>query len=282
MRHPWILDDRVFVAPDQIAVMGVVNVTPDSFSDGGRYLDLEAAVAHALDLVGQGADILDVGGESSRPGAATVPVAEEIHRVVPVVEALCDRTNRPISVDTTKPEVARDALQAGARIINDIRGLADPLMRRLLAETYPNAGIVLMHMQGTPETMQDDPTYEDVLDEVCRFLEGRLTQAETDGIDRRRIAIDPGIGFGKTLDHNLALLRHLDRLNALGCAILVGTSRKRFLGALTGRDVEDRLIGSVVSSLAAAVRGAAIVRVHDVGQTVDALTVWNSLQPRAN
>jgi dihydropteroate synthase len=256
--------------------MGIVNVTPDSFSDGGLAAGREAAVAHALRLVDQGADLLDVGGESSRPGAEPVPLDEELRRVIPVVEALAARVQVPISVDTAKAEVARRAIAAGAAIINDIQALAgDPDLARVVAES--KAGVVLMHMAGTPRTMQDNPQYGDVVAEVRDFLDRRIAAVESLGIARSRVAIDPGIGFGKTLVHNLELLRNLDQFATLGCAVVVGTSRKGLLGTLTGRPVDQRAVASAVSSLAAAVHGADVVRVHDVGAMVDAIKTWTAI-----
>jgi dihydropteroate synthase len=259
-------------------VMGIVNVTPDSFSDGGRSATFDAAMRVAEQLVAEGADLIDVGGESSRPGAAIVPLEEELARVIPVVEALARRFSVPISVDTTKPEVARRALGAGAAIINDIRGLDDPSMVEVVAGS--EAGVVLMHMQGTPQTMQIDPRYEDVVLEVHDELARRVEAAVRRGISRSRIAIDPGIGFGKTHEHNLALLRNLEAFAGIGCTLLVGTSRKGFLGLLTGRPRAERVVASVASALAAVAGGAGVVRVHDVGPTVDALKVWEAQRIR--
>jgi len=258
-------------------IMGVVNVTPDSFSDGGRWTSPDAAAAHAVQLAADGADLLDVGGESSRPGAEPVSEAEEIRRVVPAVEAIVSASAVPVSVDTTKAEVARRAIAAGASIINDIRGLAgDPAMIRLAAET--GAGVVVMHMAGTPRTMQLAPSYDDVVREVYDALARRVEAAEAAGVPRDRIAVDPGIGFGKTFAHNLDLLRNLGRFASLGCAVLIGTSRKGMLGTITGRPVGRRATASVVSSLAAAVGGAHVVRVHDVGPMRDAIKVWAALR----
>ena len=272
----WEACGRAIVADGVPKVMGIVNVTPDSFSDGGLAGTLAGAVAHAMHLIAEGADLLDLGGESSRPGAEPVPLDEELRRVIPVVEALTPLVTVPISVDTIKAEVARQALRAGASIVNDIRGLdGDPELSRLVAEA--GAGVVLMHMAGTPQTMQVDPCYDDVVQEVRDDLARRIERAEASGIPRERIAIDPGIGFGKTLEHNLELLRNLDRFANLGCALLVGTSRKGFLGTLTGRPVGDRATASVVSSLVAVARGADVVRVHDVGPMVDAIKVWTAL-----
>jgi dihydropteroate synthase len=256
--------------------MGIVNVTPDSFSDGGRSGRREDAVAHALRLVDEGADLLDIGGESSRPGAEPVPLEEELRRVIPVVEAVAARVNVPISVDTTKAAVAGRALDAGASIINDIQALGgDPALAGVVAAR--RAGVVLMHMAGTPRTMQDDPRYEDVVAEVRAALERRVAAAEQAGITRAQIAVDPGIGFGKTLEHNLELLRNLDQFATLGCAVLIGTSRKGFLGKLTGRPVHQRAAASVVSSLGAALHGANVVRVHDVAAMVDAIRTWTAI-----
>jgi dihydropteroate synthase len=272
----WIARGRIVAEADRPRAMGIVNATPDSFSDGGLAFTFEDAIKRAEGLVAEGADILDIGGESSRPGAVDVSIEEEIRRVIPVVTALVERISVPISVDTTEPEVARLALDAGASIINDIRALEDPAMLALAAGS--DAGVVLMHMQGNPRTMQINPQYVDVLAEVLAFLTDRVERAERAGIARERIAIDPGIGFGKTAEHNLTLLRNLDRFASLGCAILLGTSRKRFLGSVTGRDASGRMIASVISSLAGCVRGAGIVRVHDVGAMVDAVKVWGEIE----
>jgi dihydropteroate synthase len=252
--------------------MGIVNVTPDSFSDGGRSLAFDDAIAHALRLVEEGADLLDLGGESSRPGASIVSVEEEIERVVPVVKALAGRVNVPISVDTTKPEVASRSIEAGASILNDIRGLDDPEMLKIAANS--EVGVVLMHMQGTPQTMQVNPSYADVVREIVDDLKRRVDRAVQAGITLERIAVDPGIGFGKTFEHNLSLLKSLESFTTLGCVLLMGTSRKGFLTKLTRHRTEDRTIASVTSALACAQAGARVVRVHDVGPTVDAFRVW--------
>jgi dihydropteroate synthase len=257
-------------------VMGVVNLTPDSFSDGGRTFHKDDAIRHVLALVDAGADLVDLGGESSRPGAAPVELAEELRRVVPVTEAVAGRIKVPIAIDTTKAEVARQAILAGAGIINDISALAaDPEMAGVAAET--GAGVVLMHMRGVPATMQSDPRYDDVVAEVYDFLARRVEWAIARGIPLERIAVDPGIGFGKTIAHNLEILRNLDRFAKLGCVVVIGTSRKGFLGAITGRRVGERVVGSLVSSLAAAVGGAMVVRVHDVAAMVDAIKVWQAV-----
>ena len=261
---------------DRPQVMGIVNVTPDSFSDGGAHDTADAAVAHALRLVEEGADALDIGGESTRPGAAEVEVEEELRRVVPVIERLAAQVAVPISIDTSKPEVMRAAVQAGAGMINDVCGL-----RRegaLDAAAALGVPVVLMHMQGEPRSMQAAPQYDDVVGEVHRFLAERIFAAEMAGIPKQRIVVDPGFGFGKDTAHNLQLLAQFERFAELGVPVLAGLSRKRSIGELTGRDVPaDRVAGSVAAHLIAAQRGAAIVRVHDVAATVDALKVWNAV-----
>ena len=261
---------------DRPQVMGIVNVTPDSFSDGGAHDTADAAVAHALRLVEEGADALDIGGESTRPGAAEVEVEEELRRVVPVIERLAAQVAVPISIDTFKPEVMRAAVQAGAGMIIDVCGL-----RRegaLDAAAALGVPVVLMHMQGEPRSMQAAPQYDDVVGEVHRFLAERIFAAEMAGIPKQRIVVDPGFGFGKDTAHNLQLLAQFERFAELGVPVLAGLSRKRSIGELTGRDVPaDRVAGSVAAHLIAAQRGAAIVRVHDVAATVDALKVWNAV-----
>jgi dihydropteroate synthase len=254
-------------------IMGVVNVTPDSFSDGGRYLDTGAAIAHGLELEREGADILDIGGESTRPGAAPVGLEEERRRVLPVVEGLVARgTDALISVDTSKAALAKDALEAGAGLVNDVTALrGDPGMAELVART--GAGCCLMHMLGEPRTMQDDPRYDDVVSDVKAFLEERMSYAIAHGIAEERIWLDPGIGFGKTVQHNLELLRRLDELVAIGRPLVIGTSRKTFLGRLTGRDVDDRVAATVATGVLAYLQGARVFRVHDVAPMHDALTV---------
>jgi dihydropteroate synthase len=255
-------------------IMGVVNVTPDSFSDGGRHAAHDAAVAHARTLVGGGADLLDIGGESTRPGAADVPLDEELARVLPVVEALAG-CGVPLSVDTSKPEVMRAALAAGAAIVNDVTALRAPGAVDVVAAS--DCGVVLMHMQGVPRTMQAAPHYDDVVAEVSAFLRVRLDAMQAAGVAAERIVLDPGFGFGKTVEHNFALLRELPRLAALGRPLLVGLSRKSMLGAVTGRAVGGREVASAVGAALAAERGARIVRVHDVAATRDALRVWAAL-----
>jgi dihydropteroate synthase len=251
--------------------MGIVNVTPDSFSDGGRYLSPSAAFDHAHRLIDEGADLLDIGGESTRPGAADVSEAEEIDRVLPLLDAL-RTTAIPASVDTSKPGVMRAVLSHGAAVINDVRALREPGALDAVRES--ECGLVLMHMQGSPRTMQHEPQYDDVVAEVGEFLGARVAAATNAGVDASRIVVDPGFGFGKNVEHNFALLRHLASLGRLGRPVLVGLSRKSTLGNVTGRPVDERLAASVAAALMAVERGARIVRVHDVAATRDALRVW--------
>ncbi|HEY1270201.1 MAG TPA: dihydropteroate synthase [Candidatus Binatia bacterium] len=259
------------------AIMGVVNVTPDSFSDGGRFFDAESAAAHGERLAAEGADILDIGGESTRPGAKSISAAEEIRRVLPVIERLRAKTAIPISIDTVKGEVARAALDAGADIVNDVSALrGDAAMAALVArERVP---VVLMHMQGTPQTMQQNPAYENVVEEVAEFLKRKAEEASAAGVAADNIVIDPGIGFGKNLDHNLALLRRLSALTALGYPLLVGASRKAFIGRILDLGPDERLEGSIAAAVAAALGGANIVRVHDVKEAARALRVADALR----
>jgi dihydropteroate synthase len=258
---------------DRPRVMGIVNVTPDSFSDGGAHDNTEAAVAHGLQLVAEGADLLDIGGESTRPGAAPVPLEEELRRVVPVIEQLARQTLVPISIDTFKPAVMRAAVAAGAGMINDIHALRQD--GALAAAAELGVPVVLMHMQGDPGSMQDTPHYDDVVAEVHRFLVDRMFSAEMAGIAKKNLVIDLGFGFGKTTDHNMILLARSARFLELGVPMLAGLSRKRSIGELTGREApRERVAGSVAAHLIAAQRGATILRVHDVAATVDALKVW--------
>ncbi len=257
----------------QPLVMGIVNVTPDSFSDGGQYFSAERAIEHGLKLKAEGADLLDIGGESTRPGSAPVSAEAEIARVTPVIEGLRN-ADVALSVDTMKPEVMTAALAAGVDMINDVRGLEAPGALRTVAGA--NCGLCLMHMRGMPQTMQVDPVYAQVVEEVAAYLRQRLSAAQTAGIARRRILIDPGFGFGKTLAHNLALFKNLAQLTDMA-PVLAGVSRKSFLGALTGRATEDRLLPSVIAALLAVQRGASVVRVHDVRETVEALRLWREL-----
>jgi len=255
-------------------VMGIVNVTPDSFSDGGRHLLRDAAIAHALQLIAEGADILDIGGESTRPGAKTVEVQEELDRVMPVIEGLRD-VGVPLSIDTCKAAVMRAALAAGVHMVNDINALQQH--EALAAVVASNAAVCLMHKQGQPGNMQTQPQYEDVVYEVMEFLRARAGAVESAGIARNRIVVDPGFGFGKTLEHNLLLLKNLQKFSALGVPLLAGLSRKSMLGLITGQDVNHRESVSVAAALLAVQRGASMVRVHDVQATCDALKVWNAV-----
>jgi dihydropteroate synthase len=273
----WRCRDQTLTLGERTIVMGIVNVTPDSFTDGGMYLTTDDAVRHGARLVDEGADVLDVGGESTRPGAEPVDVDEELRRVIPVIEGLTEiQQTTPISIDTRKPEVARAALEAGARIVNDVTAGRDGAMLEAVADT--GAGIVLMHMLGEPQTMQDDPRYEDVVAEVHEFLRERIEAAVFAGIAEERVCVDPGIGFGKNVEHNLALLRSVSALRLLGAAVMVGASRKRFIGVLTGaEDPADRLEGSLAAAVLAASLGADVVRVHDVAPTVRALRVADAI-----
>jgi len=255
-------------------VMGIVNVTPDSFSDGGRYLSTNAAIDHAYQLLEEGADILDIGGESTRPGAARISEQEELDRVLPVIEGL-RQIRQPISIDSTKPAVMRAALQAGASWVNDVNALQEAGALAVVAAS--DVVVCLMHKQGTPETMQNAPIYDEVISEVIRFLQQRIAACVAAGIVKERIVIDPGFGFGKSLAHNVSLLKNLQQFATLGVPILAGLSRKSMLGALTGRGVNDRLAASVAAALIAVQNGAQIVRVHDVQATVDALKIWNAV-----
>ncbi len=258
-------------------VMGIVNVTPDSFSDGGQYQHVEVAVAHALDLIAQGAAVLDIGGESTRPNATPVPLDEELQRVIPVIEALVAREIPvPISIDTYKPAVMRAAIAAGASIVNDVRGLQEE--GALAAVAQSTAGVCIMHMQGTPQTMQQDPHYEDVVAEVTAFLRTQRDACLAAGVAPQRIMLDPGFGFGKTRAHNIALAKALPTLLTLGCPLLVGLSRKSVLGQMTGNDVDARLHASVAAAVISAMQGAHLLRVHDVKATVEALKVVTALK----
>ena len=264
------------LAPGAFRLMGIVNVTPDSFSDGGRFLQPGAAIEHSLRLVGEGAEIVDVGGESTRPGAEPVTAEIELERVQPVIEGLAAaRTGVQISIDTSKATVASASLQAGASLVNDVSAFrADPQMAGVVADS--DAECCLMHMLGEPRTMQQDPRYEDVLDEVKAFLEERLAFAVSEGVSERRVLLDPGIGFGKTVEHNLELLRRLHELSSLGRPLVVGTSRKSFLAAIAGvgaREPTARLAGTVASNVLALERGASVFRVHDVAPVREALAV---------
>ncbi len=262
---------------DRARIMAVLNVTPDSFSDGGRFIGLDAALTQAQRLVEEGADLLDIGGESTRPGAVEVSVDAEIARVVPVIEAIASRFDLPISIDTSKPEVMRAAVAAGAGLINDVNALrAEGALEAVAAL---RVSVCLMHMQGEPRTMQDAPHYDDVVGEVKRFLADRVLSCQMAGIDKKRIVIDPGFGFGKSLEHNLALLAQLGQFASIEAPLLVGLSRKRMIGAITGREMDQRVAGSAAAALLAVERGACIVRVHDVAATRDALSMYQALRP---
>ncbi len=273
----WQLRDRTLTPGAPPLLMGIVNVTPDSFSDGGRFLDADAAVAHALLLIEQGADLLDIGGESTRPGSRPIPLNEELSRLLPVIRRLAGQTAVPLSVDTSKAEIARQALEAGAHIVNDITALqGDPAMPDVVRRY--RAGVILMHMQGTPATMQAEPRYGDVVAEVADFLQARLQACLDLGIAASQVVLDPGIGFGKTAEHNLRLLAHLEELQRLGRPVCLGVSRKGFLGKVLGRPLEQRLAGSLAAVCHALVRGTTqIVRVHDVAETRDAVVLLQAL-----
>lgn len=266
---------RFELSLDRPLLMAIVNLTPDSFSDGGRHLDPKAAIDAGLAMVEQGADILDLGAESTRPGAATVSPADEIRRLLPVIEGL-SACGVPLSIDTRKPEVMREVLAAGADMINDIAGFSTPVAVEAVAAS--RCGLCVMHMQGEPGTMQQAPAYDDVVAEVLDWLRERVVALGAAGVEATRIVLDPGIGFGKTTQHNLRLLEALDEFAIFGLPLLVGVSRKSLIGALTGRPVEGRLAGSLAAALAAVARGARIVRAHDVPETRDALRVWHAIE----
>jgi dihydropteroate synthase len=258
-------------------VMGVLNVTPDSFSDGGEFFDTQKAVEHGLKMAADGAAIIDVGGESTRPGAEPVSTKQQIERVVPVIEALCEKIAIPVSIDTYNVDVAKAALDAGAVIINDITALSDEVMAELAAER--EVPVVLMHMQGTPATMQTEPKYDDVVGEVLEFLLGRAKFAERFGIPRQQIFIDPGIGFGKTLEHNLLLLKNIDKLVDTDYRVLVGASRKSFIGNITGRkNPAERIFGTAATVALCAAANVSIVRVHDVTEMMDVVKITNAIE----
>lgn len=259
-------------------IMGVVNVTPDSFSDGGEFLSVDSALQQARKLMDEGADIIDIGGESTRPGSQSVDAEEELRRISPLLDALVTEAI-PISVDTSKPEVMQYAIKAGAAMINDVNALRAPGALEVVAASK-TISVCLMHMQGKPEDMQNNPHYEDIVDDVHHFLKGRIQAAVAQGIAFERIVIDPGFGFGKTLQHNLSLLRRLDQFNRLGVPVLVGISRKSMLGMITGNPVDQRIHESVAAALIALINGATIVRVHDVKATKDALAVYTAIQEK--
>jgi dihydropteroate synthase len=271
----WQLRTRTLEFPRRPLIMGIVNVTPDSFSDGGQFLDPAAAVAQALQLVADGADLLDIGGESTRPYAEPVSADEELRRVSPVIEALAAEVRIPLSIDTSKATVARAAIEAGAEIINDITGLTgDPAMIDLAVKS--GVGVCAMHMQGTPQSMQDNPNYKDVVGEVREYLRERRDALLSAGVSRDRICLDPGVGFGKTHEHNMTLMRHCYEFHELGCPLLVGHSRKGFLGKLIGDKEADRTNATVGAALGLAVQGVQIVRVHDVRPLREALVAFDA------
>jgi dihydropteroate synthase len=274
----WAFREKTWDLGGWPKLMGIVNVTPDSFSDGGQFFDPVRAVDRCLRLAEEGADLLDIGGESTRPGALAVGVDEEIRRVVPVIAEAARRVSVPISIDTTKAAVAERALDAGAAIVNDISGLRfDARMPEVCARSQ--AGVICMHMQGTPQTMQIDPHYEDVVGEIAGFLAQRVTSLEQCGIERERIVIDPGIGFGKTPDHNLAILKNIARFRELGRPVLIGHSRKRFLAKILGRRLDETSAATIGVAVAAALAGTDLLRVHDVRAARDALTAcWAVLR----
>ncbi|MEY4387347.1 MAG: hypothetical protein RLY20_2630 [Verrucomicrobiota bacterium] len=262
--------------PRPVMVMGVVNVTPDSFSDGGQFLDAGKAIAHALKLVEQGAELLDIGGESTRPGATPVSEAEELRRVLPVIEALARKTQVPLSIDTVKPAVAKAALTAGASIVNDIAAnRTDETLWRIVADA--GAGYICMHMQGTPQTMQADPRYADVTREVGEFFNERLARLSASGMRAEQVALDPGIGFGKTLEHNLQLLAHLGNFTAFARPLVLGVSRKSFIGRIAPSQATDRLPGSLAATSLAVAAGVQMIRAHDVAETVEAVRVAEAI-----
>jgi dihydropteroate synthase len=279
MKNPliWNLRDRTLTLGPRPEVMGILNVTPDSFSDGGQFASTQSAVSRGLKMIEEGATILDIGGESSRPRSTPISAEEELRRVLPVVQELAKQSAVPLSVDTVKPEVARACLQAGAHIINDIRGFRDPSIIEVAAKF--RASVVVMHMQGEPATMQDEPRYEDVVREVGDFFEQRLHDLEKRGVSREAVCLDPGFGFGKTLEHNLELLANLGEFARFGRPICLGVSRKGFIGTLCGRSIEERMPGSLAVACFAASHGEAhVLRVHDVAATRDAAVVLEAIE----
>lgn len=277
----WQVGETLFLPNKLPRLMGIVNATPDSFSDGGLYIDAGAAIEQALQLADAGADFLDVGGESTRPGAAIVSEEEELRRVIPVIAGLAKQTSLPISIDTSKATVARRALEVGARIVNDISGLTfDSEMPSVCAES--DCGVVCMHIQGTPRTMQDEPRYDDVVEDICRFLASRLESLAEAGIAPERVMLDPGIGFGKTAEHNLQILANIDRLHSLGRPVLIGHSRKRFLGKLLGKPLDERLFGTVGVAIALAEQSVDVIRVHDIAAVHDCLIAWKAVVDRGS
>ena len=271
----WQLRTRTLALPRRPLLMGIVNVTPDSFSDGGKFFDPQHAIDHALKLVEEGADLLDIGGESTRPYATPVDADEELRRVLPVIEAICGQTRIPVSIDTSKPEVAAAAIAAGAEVINDITGFADTAMIDVALGAA--AGICVMHMQGTPQTMQDNPNYGDVVEEILEYLNQRKSALVAAGVSPGRICLDPGVGFGKTHQHNLTLAAHCDRFHNLGQPLLVGHSRKGFIGKVLGDKTADRTAGNTGIALALARQGVQILRVHDIRPVREALLLFEAV-----
>jgi dihydropteroate synthase len=278
--NEWHLPDRVLRFDDRPLIMGIVNVTPDSFSDGGRFAGADAAVAHGLRLIEDGADILDIGGESTRPGSQPVPGEEELRRVLPVVERLAGQVGVPLSVDTSKALVAQRCLEAGAKIVNDVTALGgDPDMAQVVRDS--RAGVILMHMQGTPATMQIDPVYPEVISDIRRFFQQRIDEAVSPGVNLEQIVLDPGVGFGKTVEHNLEILARLEEFQSLGRPICLGVSRKGFAGKILSRPVEERLAGSLAAAChALSKRAVQILRVHDVRETRDAVLMFRAIEGR--
>jgi dihydropteroate synthase len=271
----WKLRTRTLPLGDRPLLMGIVNVTPDSFSDGGRFFDPQRAIDHALQLAAEGADLLDLGGESTRPYSTPVNEAEELRRVLPVIQAVCEQTSLPVSIDTSKAAVAREAIQAGAEIINDITGLeGDLAMLSVALET--GAGVCAMHMQGTPQTMQDNPSYDNVVEDIYGYLAARRNVLLAAGVERERICLDPGVGFGKTHQHNLTLLTHCGRYHDLGQPLLVGHSRKGFIGKVLGDKTADRTFGTVGVSLSLARQGVQVLRVHEIAPVRQALLLFQT------
>ena len=279
-RREWNFPGFKYQPATRPLVMGIVNVTPDSFSDGGRFRGLDQAVEQGLKLVHDGADILDIGGESTRPGATPVPLAEELERVIPVIERLAAQVTVPLSIDTYKAEVARQALASGARIVNDISGLAFDQQMVDVCRDH-DCAVIVMHIQGTPQTMQNNPTYEDVVGEIVAHFRTRLFELEQRGLKRERIAIDPGIGFGKTAQHNIEILSNIARLQQLERPVLIGHSRKRFLQKVLGKNLDERSFGTVGVSIALAQQNVDLLRVHDVAATQDAIAAWQAILPAA-
>jgi len=282
MYRTWTFGKRSYQLGKFPLLMGIVNITPDSFSDGGQFYDSQKpdpaqAVEHAIKLVDEGADFLDLGAESTRPGAEPISLKEELARIVPVVERLVTQTEVPISIDTTKAEVARECLQAGAEIINDISGLTFDAQMPAVCKQF-NAGVVCMHIKGTPQTMQESPTYEDCVSEISNWLDARLASLKQVGIPNESIVIDPGIGFGKTAEHNLTILSSIQNIRNLGRPVLIGHSRKRFLGSILGRNHDERLAGTIGVSIALAQQQTDILRIHDVAAISDALKSWQAIR----